>query len=488
MKKIFLILVGLIAFTSCDDVIDIEQPGLLTSDKAIISIDDYDSALIGQYSNLDHTNEIRFNATFTDELALGLVNGGQNVAQLGQVLNSASGIPATLWANYYVSINQINKILEAGSLLTVDPSEQDRFNEITGELKAMRAYNHFQLLTYFSTDLTDDSALGVIKLDFLPEVNEFVARSTNGEVFDFIIQDLDEANNLISTQSQNNLISKDFITALRARMAAYRGQYTLADQYATTLLNSYSITSPTQFFNTFDDTDDSGVIFELDRTSADTYNNQGTAGGGTAGSLFAFGGSDLDGSPFMELSRSLFNAIDDADVRKSRLVDPSSRIDPNYATAPDPKESDVLVIRLYPGSEGVPLMNDLKIFRISEILLIKAEAQIALGNLPTAATLLKQLQDNRFTVAQPLQNFASATEAYKALLDERRKELALQGFRWIDIKRLGVRANTSIDRDPIDCAFNGVCSISNTDHRFTLPIPLREIDIAGDILVQNPGY
>ena len=488
MKKIFLILIGLIAFTACDDVIDIEQPGILTSDKAVQSVDDFESTLLGVYARLDNTTEILFNAGFTDEMALGLVNGGQNILLLGQQLTPASGFSAGLWSSYYITINQINKLLLAGEALTVDPADQAEYNEIRGEFLAIRAYCHFQLLTYFSTDLTDDSALGVVKLDIIPGPTQFLPRNTNGEVYEFINQDLDEAANLISTQSERQFISRDFVTALRARMAAYRGQYTLADQYATTLLNSYTLTNQIRYFNTFDDSDDSGIIFELERTINDNFDNQATGGGGWAGSLFAFGGSTIDGSPFMELSRSLYNSIDDADIRKTRLVDPTSRIDPNYATAADPKESDVLVIRLYPGHESQPLMNDIKIFRVSEMLLIKAEAQIALGNLPAAATLLKQLQDNRYASPQPLANFGSAQVAYAALLDERRKELALQGFRWVDIKRLGVRANTTIDRDAIDCAFNGVCTISNTDHRFALPIPLGEIDLAGDILQQNPGY
>ncbi len=488
MKKIFLILISFVTFTSCDDVIDIEQPGILTEDQAITSVDDFNSALFNSYNRLDNTTEILFNAGFTDELALGLVNGGQNRLLLEQQLNPNSGIPFTLWSNYYITINQVNKFLAAGDQLIIDSSDRSRFNEIKGEFLAIRAYCHFQLQTYFSTDLTDDTALGVIKLDKNPGISEFLPRNTNAEVFDFIEQDLDQAETLITTQSETNLISKDFITALKARMAAYRGQYTMADQYANALLNSYTLTNQIQFFNTFDDTDDSGVIFELDRIAGDIYDNQRTGGFGWAGSLFAFGGSTINGSPFMELSRSLYNSIDDADIRKLRLVDPSSRIDPNYTTSANPSESDVLVIRLYPGHSGQVLMNDLKIFRVAEILLLKIEAQIGLGNLPAAATLLKQLQDNRYPTPQPLQTFGSAQDAYRALLDERRKELALQGFRWVDIKRLGVLANTTIDRDVVDCAFNGVCTISNTDHRFTLPIPLREIDIAGDILEQNPGY
>jgi hypothetical protein len=58
----------------------------------------------------------------------------------------------------------------------------------------------------------------------------------------------------------------------------------------------------------------------------------------------------------------------------------------------------------------------------------------------------------------------------------------------MDIKRLGVAANKSIDRNITDDLILSLpTTIPNNDHRFTLPIPQDEI--AGNPTIQqNPGY
>ena len=73
---------------------------------------------------------------------------------------------------------------------------------------------------------------------------------------------------------------------------------------------------------------------------------------------------------------------------------------------------------------------------------------------------------------------------------ERRKELAFEGHRYIDLKRLGADAGVpGTDRDATDGANSNAISPLNIllgDYRFTLPIPQAEINI--NPLIQNPGY
>ncbi|MBL4605895.1 MAG: RagB/SusD family nutrient uptake outer membrane protein [Flavobacteriaceae bacterium] len=345
----------------------------------------------------------------------------------------------------------------------------------------IRAYLHFKLLTYFSTDYTDDNALGVIALSTIPGINEDLPRNTNGEVFAFIDADLTAGGALLSNTSSRTFISTDFVTAMKARMAAYRGQYATAGTLANSLLGSYQIADRTQFFNMWSDTDDTEIIFELERNVGDSYDGQATGGGGWAGSLFAFVNSTLSGSPFMEMGIALEEKLDADDIRRTRYLDPSSTISSPAVTADD------LVIRKYPGHQSQPLMNDIKLFRTAEMLFISAEAMADANNLTGAATLIKQLRDARFTTVQPLPVYASQQEAFAGILAERRIELAFEGHRWVYIKRLGQRANVSIDRSPEDCTLYNACVLSNTDYRFTMPIPLGHIDV-NPAALQNPGY
>lgn len=119
--------------------------------------------------------------------------------------------------------------------------------------------------------------------------------------------------------------------------------------------------------------------------------------------------------------------------------------------------------------------------------MIRAEAAADAGDLTGAATFLKELRDARYGSAQALQSFGSQTEAFGAILDERRLELLYEGHRWVDLKRLGDRGNRFLDRDAKECVNLAGCTLPNSDYRFTLPIPVDEIS-ANSAVVQNTNY
>lgn len=492
MKNIIfkiIIVTGITMFVGCNDAIDIEQPGRLSAENAFITIDDMQSGLLGAYNNLDNTYEIGFTAVLTDETYRGTDNGGQNLELLNFNINSSSGWPASIWISNYAAIDMANRIIEASE--TIDSSEDpDTYNNVLGQAYAIRAYCHFKILTYFSTDYTDDSALAGILMD-APTDDLFAtaARSTNGEFYTFINSDLTLAEDLINQDLGYKFITQDFLTAVRARMAAYRQQYVLADQYAASLLNTYPIANQTQYFDMYDDVDTTESIFSLERTDNDSYDVQGSGGGGWAGSLFASVDASISGSPFMEMSRSVYNilSLNTDDIRYTRNLNTSeSLIDPTYETNPNYLNDDVLLVFKYPGSEGVSLMNDIKVFRSAEMLLIRAEAAAEANLLNDVSIYLKELRDARYGSNQTLVTYNTQEEAFGAILDERRLEFLFEGHRWVDLKRMGDRGNRSIDRDARECSFF-TCSINNDDYRFTLPIPISET-IANSEVVQNPEY
>jgi len=492
INKIFqFILIAFLA-VGCKDAIDIQQVGRLGAEQAFKNVSDLQLGLFGAYDKFDATTEIQFNAIFTDEVAIGFDNGGQGISDgsYGFILDPSSDASIAIWNKYYTALNAVNRLIESAKLITPDAAEQADYNNILGQAYALRAFAHFQLLSYLSPDYTDDNALATILVNFVPTIDQQLPRNTNGEVFASIKSDLDTADGLLTIAANPTTVSKDFVTALRARMAAYRRNYTQADTYASELLAKYPIANRFQYEAMYDDADNTEIIFKLSRTIGDNYDRQGSTGsafaGGWAGANFAFVNSQLDGSPYYEMGRSLFNLIDPSDIRYTVNVDATSLIDPNYMVDKDPSK-DILVISKYPGKDGQPLMNDLKIFRSSEMLLIKAEALTDAGDLTGAATLIKQLRDARFGSAQTLPVYADKTEAFGAILDERRIEFCYEGQRYLDLKRLGTRANRGIDRDPIDCAVNGACTLPVTDHRFSVPVPLIEID-ANSNVQQNPGY
>lgn len=499
MKKLnlFYILSLLFVAVSCNDAIEIDQPGRLGAENAFQSVDDLQAGLFGVYNRLDITPEIAFTAVFTDELAIGFDSGGQGLQDYGFTLNAGSATPAAIWTRSYAAINAANRLIDAALALTPADGEQVAYNDILGQAYAIRAYQHFRLQSFFTTDLTDDSALGVFAVDFVPTIDQELLRNTNAEVFGLITADLDRAQSLITTQDDPIYISLDFVKALRARMAAYRQNYTAAGPLAEELLNKYDLATQEEYEDIWFDESNAEIIFKLERTIGDSYDVQGAtgtpAGTGWLGARFAFVTRGVDGSPYFEMGRSLFNLLDTADVRYDAIVHPSSVVDPDYAQGQGGETNDILVIDKYPGSEGRPLMNDQKIFRSAEMLLLLAEVRAAEGNFNgesnTTASLIKRLRDARFDDDTALPVYANQTEAFADILEERRIELAFEGHRYLDLKRLGERAGRGVSKDPVDCEFNGACTLAPTDYRFTFPLPIVEFNANPGLREQqNPGY
>lgn len=195
MKKINFILIALIVslFSSCEDALDIVQPGELGPDVTFQTVEDLQFGLNGVYAAIAGENPIAFSTVFTDEVAIGFANGGQglNGGEYVFNLNAASGDAAAIWNSNYSLVNRANRVIDGAKFVTPTAANQASYNDILAQAHILRAWGHFVLLSHFSTDLTSDSALGVIKLDFVPSVLDQLPRNTNGEVFALIDEDLD---------------------------------------------------------------------------------------------------------------------------------------------------------------------------------------------------------------------------------------------------------------------------------------------------------
>lgn len=494
IKNIFLLVLFTTFITSCEDAYEINQVGRLDQANAFQTVDDLELGLLGVYDQVDLTPEISLSANFTDEVAIGFDSGGQGFALYDFVLNPGSAAPLNFWTRNFRVNNRATIVLEAAELVEPEEGEQAAYNDILAQLYFIRAYANFEMLIYFSPDPRDDSTLSVPVIDFVAPTDIQPLRNTTGEHWDYINSDIQKALDLSEEQSDATFASTDAINALRARMALTRGNYGQAETLAMNLLNSYGLANQTQYRNMFLDTDNTEIIFKLERTLNDSYDGQVNTGsvntgGGWAGSIFAFVDATLDGSPYFEMDRSVFNMLDPADIRYDVNVNPTSVISPDYENDPDPINNDKLAINKYVGNER-PLLNDLKVFRSSEMLLIAAEAKAFQNDLAGAAALIKQIRDARFGSDQALPSYANTTEAVGDILDERKIELCYEGHRYKDLKRAGIDGNRMVNRDPIACELqSGACTLSPDDHRFTLPIPVIEINANPEIATQqNPGY
>ena len=120
--------------------------------------------------------------------------------------------------------------------------------------------------------------------------------------------------------------------------------------------------------------------------------------------------------------------------------------------------------------------------RVSELYLIRAEARAEQDNLTGAAADYNTIRRQRIT-GYTDESFGSKAEAIMAILNERARELAFEGFRFFDLKRRGL----SINRLASDVQSNEWLNLPADNFRFLFPIPQRSI-LANPNMVQNPGY
>ncbi|MHA3789694.1 RagB/SusD family nutrient uptake outer membrane protein, partial [Flavobacterium hauense] len=312
-------------------------------------------------------------------------------------------------------------------------------------------------------------------VDFVPTIEMKLPRSTNGEIYALINGDLDFAfaniNEGLVSASPRTGASKRSILALRARMAAYRGQYEAANGFVDQISTSLTLANQAQYRNMFrQNTDLTEVIWKLERTVSRATGN--------FSQYWSSVNSTITGSPFLEVSTALFNELVAGDVRREVVIDPTAST-VGFAIRP---------IGKYSESETQLLLGDIMVFRNSEMRLLKAEYYASISDFPNVATQINFVRRSRFNNTS--NNIAAPTsqqDAWAAVLKERRIELAFEGHRYVDLRRLGKKAGVTVDREEIDYQFNNAFTIPIDDIRWTMPIPRPE-QAANPNIQQNPGY
>lgn len=495
MKKIKLFLyvaVASLSILSCRDAIEIVQPGEITEEVAIQTVADLESFLIGNvYGAVDTSSEIQLGSIFTDETALTSVNPGHYFNDYRYGLMTNNGNVASTWLNHYRAINRVNRLLKSAERITpANATEQAEYNSILAEARTIRAFSYLQLQSYFTTNLRDDNALGVMLLDGVPEIDENLPRVSNAQIWAHIEDDLNYAEANLLPLTDYKFVTPQLVDAIRARMYTYRGNYTLAKQYAQQVINNspaLTIATPYQqatfqnnpssnpYKRMWQDVGQGEIIFALSRPSVGP--------GGNIASNWTTNTTNLTGTPLLGMSYNLFTLLSEPnDVRLPSFVDPTT-YDASNTT-------DIIVIDKYPGKGNTPLKNDIKVFRVSEMYLILAEAAVYENQLAIAADYIQQVRNaRRYSGTAPLPSYANQQAGYQDVLKERRVELCFEGHRYVDLRRLGAIAGVSNDRNADDDYFNPntPLTLSITDHRWTFPIPNAE-KLGNPNIQQNPGY
>jgi hypothetical protein len=355
------------------------------------------------------------------------------------------------WRISYQAIYNVNTIIKQARKSTLP--NRDAF---LGEALGIRALLYYNLYRFYAPAYnTNKEALAVpyrFETDALLDVK---ARNTSAEVINYILSDLKEAVPLAANTVNSYRISKTAIYALLARICHETSDYKNAVLYANLALadTRYKLDTTLAALQKEWDKDDSGEI--MFRIRFENNETQYTAG------IFAI--PVMSSYPY-QVSNDLLSLYDQSkDFRFPVYFKSHPTVKGSYFPKKQAGTRTTNAATFDPGN------IDLKLIRVPEMYLILAESYFQDGNSASALMNLNKLRS-----ARGLGDFSGA-DLNKEILNERRRELAFEGFRFTELKRLGLGFSRA-----------GGGGLAPKADRFALPIPQTEIDRSG--IAQNPGY
>jgi starch-binding outer membrane protein, SusD/RagB family len=490
MKTKNILLLFLVAYLSgCHPDLDLAPLNQITTSTFYKTEADARSALNAVYASLQNMYGFEYNtetiltptAVGADE-AIPFLQGNAN----RQALWRFTFVPENAWTNgawalSYQAIQRANVVIERVPGIEMDANLRARF---VAEAKFLRAFHYFNLVRFFGgVPIVDKETTTLNGLQ--------APRASVDQVYDFIIKDLQEIEEVLPMRYPTNeigratrgaakgLLAKAYLTragsnsgsqfwamaASKAKEVMDLGIYDLYDQYE----DAFKIEARGQLENVFEIT----FVKDVFGQSHSTY--------------WAPRGAPIvpfNGFGTARVSKSLWDSFSPEDKRRAgsfltSYVHNGQTVDLSIDT-PDPsraisfwKFADLTSNVFSGGARSFPYM------RYAEILLIYAEALNESGGPSLAAYegLNRVRQRARLT---PLSNLTQP-QFKEAVLLERKLELNFEGHRWFDLVRTGrlvaaVQAESSFGRNP-----------AIGPHHVLFPIPQREIDI-NKALNQNPGY
>lgn len=360
-----------------------------------------------------------------------------------------------VWTLYYRMIYNLNEVINHNDFLKAQPEAERQ--HIKAQAFVLRAYSYFQLIQLFQNTYNgSENAPGV------PVYTEATTsgnpRSTVQEVYNRIVDDLDQAIALFEGSNQPRLhISHPTVhvaKGLMARVTLVMQNWETAAEMAAGARTGYSVMTADEYALGFDNYTEQNWIWglEINQEQSTTY---GSWFSHVDWSIGGYCGAGLSRKMF---SRALYNRMNDNDIRKL-LVDTTfmkGGLRPDKFSAGNDKGWNA----------------DYVMMRPEEMLLIEAEALVKLGKEQEAKALLTELHKNRMNNHEVI--MATGTQLLEEIRFERRIELWGEGFALLDIKRLKKGLDrTDSNHDPVVAQ---LMSLEPESTRFNFKIPQKEID------------
>lgn len=403
-----------------------------------------------------------------------------------------------LWRGAYRLIYNANTVVDA-----VTPGESPQLDQLRGENQFLRSLMHLHLVTAFGRPYSHGREnLGVPIMD-TPDLDARPARATVGEVYDFLVADLNEAANLMGSDKPSSYASKEAALALLTRVYLYREENEKVIEYADRVINSgrYELvdTETLPIYFTINNEIRTESIFAIRHVmpADDHGRNHGV------GSMFY---QTPSGAGWGEnyVSKAYRDLIDKwpTDVRR-KFIEPQYEMDENGNVILDENGDPVLrtrngfpryYVNKFNYLEGTETGNSPELIRYSEVWLNKAEALAKLGRDQEALDIVNMFRTRAGIPAEglySLNDLGDHDNVLDVVLEERRLEFLFEGHRAHDL----FRNHKTMFRDypgthlapgnPGVDVEAGTQTIPADHPRIVFYIPEQEIELNPN-LVQNP--
>lgn len=481
-----------------------------------------------QWNGLYRANEVSGDQMLTPARPNGWVDGGVYRRIHEHKWTTDDDIVVNTWSRTYAGITNCNRVIYQVESEIIPVPEGDK-QALVAEMKLLRASYYWVLCDFFgNVPIVDQFD---VPEGFLPEQN------TRKEVYDFIIKEIQDNISLVSAENTQQTYGKFNQWAAYALLAK---MYLNAEVYTGTAEWEKCIAACDAIIN-------SGVGYDLEDNQKNVFvtNNEGSKE-----IIFAlpfeskyvtdWNAFDIHMQTLQPENQATYNLeyspwggvcavpqfISTFDPEDSRYIDNyikgqqyTATGDIIMGTLGDYKDKPLAYVNEVPGvdySEEVHgfrlgkfeiemgasnrLSNDFPLFRYADVLLMKAESMLRLGDADGAAEIVTQVRERNFksnpekalvtgddllegsSYDYGLRNHLESTFEggndikYGRFLDELGWEFCQEGRRRTDMIRFGMFTEKSwLSHSP------------NGDHRALFPIPLGEIQKNGN-LTQNPGY
>lgn len=446
---------------SCDNTLTVEPVNEVAADAAIVDAATARAALAGAYDALqDDATASYYSGDFTvfSDLSADDVRHSGTFDTYRQAdrnqLSPANGTLEDIWEQIYVAITRVNIIIE--KVPTVPGLSQRERDDFMGQAYFLRALNYHNLAKLWG---------GVpLRLETPESIDEAakIARATLDETYAQILADLDRAVDLIEEDSDPTVATRGATWALRSRVLLFRGDW-------------------------------AGVIVAADSTArygyalAADFDDLFAAEGGTAEDIFKipftaeeahvlgwyYRAKGYGGRYELAPTCALVNAFDSSvNCGQTNFMAGWSPDNPRaaFSISVNTSSNEPFANKYLTGIGD----EDFHVIRFAEVILNRAEALARLNRLAEAVAEYNKTRVRAGLAPHVLGvHVTTQQQVLQAIWDERRLELAFEGFRWPDL----VRTNRAVS----------VLGLDGRAHQVFYPIPQGELDVAPNI-TQNPGY